>query len=825
MRHINSLRIRVWLPICTLLILITLMATLVVVNYQSQAATLIEQKERQFVNILSSLARDAQNAIQTDNRVELERLFKTRTIDTQLSLLLGFSDSELVQFSSRTKHLNATASQVSSFFDSALLKKVQLVHKPVVDFKLKERHFIGYFPFALKSKDDEIRSTINGVIYGEYDLSLDFEHLRLEAFKKSMVILFFTCVILTFLALFIHRYILKNIVTLVDATLQVKDNELPPRLTIRGHGEFSLLAQNFNVMVDKIQTQIKHLSSAKAQSKEKHLLLEGFLNAIPDLFFVVNHDSTITQFHSSDWQSLYMQPSEFLNKKMTEVLPASVARQFAKTLNECIKSNNLIEFQYELNVAEGLRFFEARLSPINSFSKIAIVVRDITAQKHQEELIFKHAFYDSLTGLPNRYLVLERLSQMMVESKRTNAQIAIMFIDLDDFKKVNDSSGHEIGDKLLIEAAKRLSGALREQDTVARLGGDEFIILLKAIQDQSHVTPIANNLVRLFQSPFCIDNKEFSVSLSLGIAMFPSDASTPHELLSKADSAMYNAKQQGRNTFSFYTEQMSERLARRLQIESLMQGALARNEFEVYFQPQINLHSGQLLGAEALVRWHNDTLGFISPAEFIPIAEQNGSIVELGKFVFETALTQAREWQAQTDMPLRIAVNLSPRQFRDVRLISDLKRLMDSNISPHVQIELEITEGLLLSGDEKIKSTLYALHELGFILSMDDFGTGYSSLSYLRLYPFDVLKIDKAFVQDMDHPEGLALVTAIISMAHSLGLKVVAEGIETERQREQLHHLECDIGQGFLLGRPVAAEEFSKYIDKEPKHKTTRVAN
>lgn len=812
MNRINSVRIRLWLPICTLIILLTLMLTLVLVNYQSQAQTLIEQKERHLVNFLSLLARDVEYAVQAGNVLEAERTFKARNLDTQFTVLLAVDNSGLVQFSSRTKFKQLPPAQVTSRVNSETLKKVQQIHKPRIEFHPENKHFIGYFPYALKSKADEIRSPVAGVIYGEYDLTLDFQHLRLAAVTKSLVILFFICLLLAFLALFIHRYLLAPIATLIRATQHAQDSELPPFLQINGKGEFSTLAQNFNAMTDKIRTQIKHLSSAKSQSREKQQLLEGFLNAIPDLFFVVDHDSIIEKFHSSDWHTLYIQPDEFLGKKMTEVLPAAVAKQFARNLSECIKSKKLVELQYELEVADDLRFFEARLSPIQAFSKIAIVVRDITAQKHQEELIFKHAFYDSLTSLPNRYLVLERLSQMIIESKRTKGHIAIMFIDLDDFKKVNDSSGHEVGDRLLIEAARRLRGALREQDTVARLGGDEFIILLKSIHDQSNVTAIANNLVRLFQSPFCIDNKEFSVSLSLGVAMFPTDASTPHELLSKADSAMYNAKQQGRNTFSFYTEQMSERLARRLQIESLMQGALARKEFEVYFQPQLHLGSGQLMGAEALVRWNNDSLGFISPAEFIPIAEQNGMIVELGKFVLERAIEKARGWQTQTQVPLRIAVNLSPRQFRDVRLLHDLQHVMQSNISPHVQIELEITEGLLLNGDEKVKSTLYALHEQGFILSMDDFGTGYSSLSYLRLYPFDVLKIDKAFVQDMDHDEGIALVTAIISMAHSLGLKVVAEGIETDRQKEQLKRLNCDIGQGYLLGKPMPNEEFSKLI-------------
>ncbi|CCQ11528.1 diguanylate cyclase/phosphodiesterase (GGDEF & EAL domains) with PAS/PAC sensor(s) [Pseudoalteromonas luteoviolacea B = ATCC 29581] len=815
MSKIKATRIRIWLPASILAFLLALMGVVVWLTYSAQTDMLLAQSERNVVNTVSSLARDIERQIQKGEHLEAERLFKLRSLDTHFDLLIGIDESGIVRFSSKSRYSGLYWQSISPIIEAKYLEQAQVEHFPSTHITKDFSSITAYFPYASKRLGEELRPTQTGVVFAYYSLSNDLGQIKRNAIEKSAFIFVFICIIVSFIAVFVHFYLLHPIAQLIKATKSVTDKDTMPTLEVNGSGEFGELAKNFNVMTQTLSHQMHALHEAKEHSLEEQALLESFLDAIPDLFFVVTEDSTIIQFHSSNIDALYLQPDEFLNKKMTEVLPANLGKRFDKTIKECLKYKRLVEFQYELAVTDDMCFFEARLSPIHAFDKVAIVVRDITAQKKQDELIFKHAFYDALTNLPNRYLVLERLSQMILEAKRYKVQIAVMFIDLDDFKKVNDSAGHETGDKLLIEASSRLKAALREEDTVARLGGDEFIILLKSLQDPSQVTPIANNLVKLFQNPFCIDNKEFSVSMSLGIAMYPNDASTPRELLSKADSAMYNAKHQGRNTFSFYTEQMSEILARRLQIEAQMQNALSKDEFTVHFQPQYDLKTKHLLGAEALLRWQNATLGNVRPDEFIPIAEQNGCIVEIGKYVLETALYQARLWQKQLNFPIRIAINLSPRQFRDVRLLHYLEELMHQNINPKVAIELEITEGLLLSGDESVRNTLYQLHNFGFLLSMDDFGTGYSSLSYLRQYPFDVLKIDRAFIQDMDRKEGKALVSAIINMAHTLELKVVAEGIETQTQIEQLEDLKCDVGQGYYLGKPMTAESFSALVAGE----------
>ncbi|MEY8214494.1 MAG: EAL domain-containing protein, partial [Colwellia sp.] len=424
------------------------------------------------------------------------------------------------------------------------------------------------------------------------------------------------------------------------------------------------------------------------------------------------------------------------------------------------------------------------------------------------EVIRQHAYYDTLTGLPNRFLALDRLSQMLNEAKRNKEKIAILFIDLDDFKKVNDSLGHEIGDKLLIESANRLSQIVRKNDTVGRLGGDEFIVLLRGLSDDHNAAIIAENSLNTFRKPFAIDGRELLVTLSIGIAIYPDNGRCASDLLRNADSAMYQAKALGRNTYSFFTKEMNITLLRRLEVEEQMHGALERNEFEVHYQPQFDVKNNNIIGAEALLRWHNPTLGSITPDEFIPIAEHTGLIVPIGQFVVTQSLHFLNKWQKQHGKQYRMAVNLSPRQFRDTELITFIQQsLHDANITTDC-LELEITEGVLMIGQSYIDNALKDLNKLGIKLSMDDFGTGYSSLSYLRQYAFDVVKIDKSFIQGIPKNEtDHELVNAIIAMAQSLGLKIVAEGVETKEQVDILTTLGCDYLQGYYFSKPVPAKQ------------------
>lgn len=429
-------------------------------------------------------------------------------------------------------------------------------------------------------------------------------------------------------------------------------------------------------------------------------------------------------------------------------------------------------------------------------------VHERTTQLHRQ------AHYDALTGLPNRLLALDRLSQLIKVAKRKNQKVALLFLDLDDFKKINDTMGHDAGDKILIEAANRLRTTLREGDTVARLGGDEFVIIFGGINDAKGACPVADSLIENFRTAFIYEDRELLLTASVGIAIYPEDGRTPAELLQNADSAMYHSKHQGRNTYNYFNRSMTAVVTRRLLLEEHMNGALKNNEFSLRYQPKIEINSLQITGAEALLRWHNPVLGDISPLEFIPIAEQNGMIIPIGQFVLTKALQMSQQWHLKYSKNLSIAVNMSPRQFRDPGLVEVFSKIINQSNAPENSLELEITEGVLMSGHSIVEEALTALKKLGVSLAMDDFGTGYSSLSYLRKFPFDVLKIDYEFIKDIsDNTSDLELVNATIDMAHALGLKVVAEGVETEKQLALLKQKGCELAQGYLFSKPLTEQE------------------
>ncbi len=441
---------------------------------------------------------------------------------------------------------------------------------------------------------------------------------------------------------------------------------------------------------------------------------------------------------------------------------------------------------------------------------------DISVQKNYQQKILHQAHFDSLTYLPNRCLSLDRLKQACLEAERNNELVLLLFLDLDDFKKINDSLGHAIGDLLLIEASNRLRNVVRTVDTVGRLGGDEFIIILRGFKAEKEAHPIVEKLLKQFRDMFIINNREMMLTASIGIAIYPTDATNSSELLRNADSAMYDAKAHGRNTFSYYTPLMNECAQRRLLIEEQLNGALARDEFSIVFQPKVDINTSTVMGAEALLRWNNPILGHISPDEFITIAEQTGHIIPLGKFVLEQALERTAFWHKHYNDDFQIAVNLSPRQLRDPQLLDYIKQSLTTHKLAPSSLELEITEGVLLSGHSYVDLVLTGLNSHGINMAMDDFGTGYSSLSYLRAYPFDVLKIDRSFINEITQTEKTrSLIDAIISMSHALGLKVVAEGIETVEQFEQLKQFNCDYVQGYLFSKPVCAKEMTSLLEDD----------
>jgi diguanylate cyclase (GGDEF)-like protein/PAS domain S-box-containing protein len=438
---------------------------------------------------------------------------------------------------------------------------------------------------------------------------------------------------------------------------------------------------------------------------------------------------------------------------------------------------------------------------------------DITQKREQEERIRYQAQYDDLTGLPNRALAQDRLQQAIRLAGRSDDKVALMFVDLDDFKKVNDTLGHDAGDVLIYEAAQRLRRVVRESDTVARLGGDEFLIIIQQIQGLNAIETIAQNIIEQFGSPFTLDGAEFIVTTSLGITLYPDDGTDARELMRAADLAMYQSKAEGKNTHHFFSASMEEATREYSRLEQQLHNALERGEFTVVFQPIVRLQDTRPVGCEALLRWRNPILGAVEPERFIPVAEQTGLIIPIGEFVMREACRVIAGWNRDNTAQLYVAVNLSPRQFWHGSFTERVADILRETGLAGQYLEMELTEGMIIRDHRNTGQIMHDLNDLGIKLAMDDFGTGYSSLNQLKRFPFDKLKIDRSFVQDLElDRDDDAVVRAAVALAHGLDLEIVAEGIEQERQRNMLRNEKCEYGQGFLFSKPIDAKALHEFL-------------
>jgi diguanylate cyclase (GGDEF)-like protein len=423
------------------------------------------------------------------------------------------------------------------------------------------------------------------------------------------------------------------------------------------------------------------------------------------------------------------------------------------------------------------------------------------------------AQHDVLTGLPNRSLLQDRLGQAVAYSVRCDHPVWVMLIDLDRFKFVNDSMGHKAGDVLLMTVAARLRSALRDTDTVARLSGDEFVVILTQHEDQPLSVDIVQRLMDSVAQPVMLGSKEFFVTCSIGVAVYPTDGAPAESLIEHADIAMYRAKKLGRNNFQFYTPAMNEEAMERVRIESALRNALERNEFVLHYQPQVDLASGEIVGMEALIRWQHPEMGMVAPSRFIGVAEDTGLIVPIGAWVMRAACLQNQAWQQAGLGKLRVAVNLSARQFGAANLVEQIRAVLEETGLAPACLEIELTESLFMSDVTLAVELLHSMKALGVNLSIDDFGTGYSSLSYLSRFPIDVLKIDRSFVAAITRDSNdAAIVDSIIALAHNLKLAVIAEGVETEEQLDYLRRHGCDEMQGYYFSRPLPAAEFEQLL-------------
>ena len=468
---------------------------------------------------------------------------------------------------------------------------------------------------------------------------------------------------------------------------------------------------------------------------------------------------------------------------------------------------------------DGFEFgIEITVTPIHdqdgAVTGLVVAFHDVSAARAKSLEMSRLAQHDSLTGLPNRVLFNDRLTQAISLAMRQEKQLAVLFVDLDQFKKINDSLGHAVGDKLLQSVAYRLVNCVRRTDTVSRLGGDEFVVLLSQVEHEEDAAVSARKILRALAAPHTVDDKNLDMSVSVGVSTYPSDAADAESLMNKADTAMYEAKKQGRNNYQFFRRDMQVRLADRQLLEGDLRSAMGRNEFLLHYQPKFNLQTGQITGMEALIRWVHPQRGMVTPAQFVPIAEECGLILPIGRWVLLEACKQARAWSDSGLGIVPVAVNVSAAEFGDKDFISGVRAvLIATGVEPQ-NLELELTESVLMQDAESTVRTLGALKAMGVTLAIDDFGTGYSSFTYLRRFPVDALKLDQSFVQAItEDPGDATIVSAMINIGKSLNQRVIAEGVETRGQLKFLRSHGCGEGQGYYFSHPVVAEQAGKLLE------------
>ncbi|RME33234.1 MAG: EAL domain-containing protein [Gammaproteobacteria bacterium] len=561
----------------------------------------------------------------------------------------------------------------------------------------------------------------------------------------------------------------------------------------------------------------------RRELERHHEELRNFASALPGVAFILDESGTCLEVFGSQHALLAFPPEQMRGRRVPELLPA-LAGPLMETITRTLSSGEPQRLEYQLELTGGARWFEGRTAVLRRGKglqgQVAWLALDITERKATEAHVERLAYYDPLTALPNRRLFMERLQHELALARRSRLIGALLFLDLDYFKTLNDALGHEVGDLLLKEVAARLSGCLREEDTVARLGGDEFTIILPNLgstmdEAATDVGTVAAKLREAINRPYELNGHQYLTTISLGITLFPSGTESAEDLLRQADAAMYLSKSAGRNTISFYRPELQQAAEARLQLENDLRRAMEEEAFELHYQPQCN-REGHVIGLEALIRWNDPKRGPVPPSVFIPVMEENGGIVELGKWVLRRALRDYRRWQEGcAEPPLSISVNISTRQFRVSGLVGQVRALLEETGVPGSALVLELTEGVLLDNFSATVRRMNRLRELGVRFSIDDFGTGYSSLGYLRRLPLDELKIDRSFVGDVDHDaDAAAIVETIIAMAEHLGMEVVAEGVETKAQLDFLIRNGCRRFQGWYFSRAMDAEGIAALLGR-----------
>ena len=585
---------------------------------------------------------------------------------------------------------------------------------------------------------------------------------------------------------------------------------------------------NNDILIKKTKAFVKLFENKKKleqANKELEILSiknESLLNHAGEGILVISASGIVSLANPAAQKLLATEETTVIGMDISSIINTDENKKICwqeTVLYKCSQNNNTYHIDNtEFKKINGQRFpVDYTFSPVKDDPDAAgmIIFRDISIRKHAEEQLIKLARYDSLTGLANRSVFKDSLVRSMARAARQKQMVGVMFLDLDHFKEVNDKHGHTIGDQLLVSVANRLQKCIRTNDLAARLGGDEFAIILDLISTPDNAAHIAQKIIDTVAGLHELDGLSIYISPSIGITIYPGEAETPEDVIKSADSAMYRAKEVGRNNYQFYDRKMYEKARERAHLENELKIATMRNDFELYYQPQVNAETGKICGLEALLRWPHYDFGMVSPAVFIPAAESTGLITIIGEWVLRSVCKQTHEWVEKgiTGLDLTVALNVSTRQLRDGTFAKMVQEVIKtSNLEPN-QIEIEITESTIMDDPETAIAELKKVHDLGVKIAMDDFGTGFSSLSYLNMLPIDTIKIDQSFTKDIGvDPKDEAIVKAIIRLAHTLGLKVIAEGVEEEYHVNFLRENNCDILQGYYYSRPVAVDIITELL-------------
>jgi len=563
-------------------------------------------------------------------------------------------------------------------------------------------------------------------------------------------------------------------------------------------------------------TDVKALYQQQKSSYEGRL--HAIIKALPDPLFLFDEDGRYLEIPSNHERQLRGKVEELKDQLLHEIMPAEKADIFLKAIHEALETGRLTLIEYDLKVPAGHHHFEGRVMDanfrVNNKRTVVFLAMDITRIKESEEHIRKLAYHDDVTGLANRVDCHQQIDLTIKAAQLCGQRFALLFLDLDGFKDINDSLGHKAGDKLLQIIGTRLQSVLGETAFIARQGGDEFCVLIENITDGYLVAQMAEECLEAITKPVVISARELRPRASIGITLFPEDGQDREQLLQAADSAMYAAKHAGKHRYSFYTPELTAKAEERLSLEHDLRRSIGTDEFKLHYQPQIALASGKMVGVEALIRWHHPERGFIQPDQFIEIAERIGLISKLGEWVLLTACKQIKTWHQMGASNLRMAINISGTQFQDEHFAGTVRDALNITGVEPAALELEITEGVMQTTEKSI-ATFKCLKELGIGIAIDDFGTGYSCLSSLKQLPIDCLKVDRTFLHGLlENPDDSVIIATIIGMGHALGLSVVAEGVETQEQVQYLYGIGCDLVQGYYFSKPVTADQIPALATK-----------